>query len=1013
MKKIQTQEKLKKCGYAILKCVLMVLFVSPSVTSCFDDSDIWDRIETIEERLDSLETGLNNQIKAFSDFLADEGITISECKLNADGSYSISLSNGTSFKMLPESADFSALVSYVEVDGVKYWAYYDTDGKLVPLVGADGSKVPVLTAAPVVEERDGVYYLILGDKEFVTGYTTEDVVSIFTSCQLNKDDAGQVYSATFTFGEDMSFTVAVDGYAGVKFYAPDGEEISECYVPYGRTVDILLKAPGVVDYVIDEPQGWTVVEREDAVSGEDYLMITAPTKEQVVGSVNVTMKVVAVLECGKAMVASLRLMTEPVEVTMTDALAKIALMTDYPCGPAPAYRKPDLTVYTADDMMKIPGILAEGKTKYVVLAADVDMKDKSWIPFNTEANYTKGLEFNGQGHTIKNFTCKSGAYRSFYGVMNGKMYGVTFENAVIDGTDKSDGSKGTQPAAVVAAYAGNTAGDGSHAYIYDVKITGDSKVKANGSGVGGIVGVAVNCIIKRCSADIVIENGNRQTGGIVGYHKVGAAGNYLRIEDCCSSGSVSGEQQVGGIIGQTQYETGSSRYSVGSSVIRNCYSTMKVKAKWSAGGISGSCSYGKAYAVDDISVTKDVVAGCIAWNDEIRATNTRTTNYSSGAVVAFCNIYQYFVDNYRKPDMTFDVPVDQTDEDGNLQAADAFRIEPYDQANSGDPITLTLVGDMCPVPYLYSYPYHGKVAPDGSTVSSLAKTLGWDENVWDLSGALPVLKNDIPPALDVPGQGEGDQDGMMTVRFVSYNVGCFKKYKTALGHFSYPEVAEVLKENRAAVVGLNETDNGAERTDYDYQAQELAEQMGEGWTYYFAPARSITYGNGIIASPSYKVVKEWPKLTIPKMDPNTSEVRSMGAVEYEDFVFCVTHLDHRSEASRLEGVRLITEWAKANYGAGKSNKPVILLGDMNCVPTDAPIIEFEKDWDWVSANELTFPCIEGQPLTKCIDFVFVLKNGAQYTVGESRAIHSAASTNIYQAADHYPIYVDLTFNKHN
>lgn len=916
MEKMRALEKLKKCGYTFLKYVLLVLFVSPSVTSCYDDSEIWDKIAAIEDRLNTLETGLNNQIKAFSDFLADKGITISECKQNADGSYSISLSNGTSFNTLPETADFSALVSYVEIDGVKYWASYDPEGDLVPLVGADGSKVPVHTAAPVVEERDGVYYLVLGDKEFVTGYRTKDVVSIFTSCQLNKDDAGQVYSATFTFGEDMSFTVIVDG-------------------------------------------------------------------------------------------------AKPAEVTMTDALAKIALMTDYPCGPAPAYRQPDLTVYTADDMMKIPGILVDGETKYVVLAADVDMEGKSWTPLNTNADYTKGLEFNGQGHTIKNFTCTTGSYRSFYGIMNGKMYGVTFENAFVDGTDKSDGSKGTQPAAIVAAYAGNTAGDGSHAYIYDVKITGDSKVKANGGGVGGVVGVAVNCIVKRCSADVVIENGRKQVGGIVGYHKVGAAGNYLRIEDCCSSGSVSGEQQVGGIIGQTQYETGSSRYNVGASVIRNCYSTMSVKAKWSAGGISGSCSYGKVYAVDDIPVTKDVVAGCIAWNDEIKATNTSTTNYSSGAVVAFCNIYQYFVDNYRKPGMTFDVPVDQMDEDGNLQAADAFRIEPYDQANSGDPIALTLVGNMSPVPYMYSYPYHGKVAPDGSTVSSLAKILGWDENVWDLSGELPVLKNDTPPALEVPGQGEGDQEGMMTVRFVSYNVGCFKKYKTALGHFSYPEVAEVLKENRAAVVGLNETDNGAERTDYDYQAQELAEQMGEGWTYYFAPARSTTYGNGIIASPSYKVVKEWPKLTIPKMDPNTSEVRSMGAVEYEDFVFCVTHLDHRSEASRLEGVRLITEWAKANYGAGKSNKPVILLGDMNCVPTDAPIIEFEKDWDWVSANELTFPCKEGQPLTKCIDFVFVLKNGAQYTVGKSHAIHSVASTNIYQAADHYPIYVDLIFNKQN
>ena len=916
MEKMRALEKLKKCGYTFLKYVLLVLFVSPSVTSCYDDSEIWDKIAAIEDRLNTLETGLNNQIKAFSDFLADKGITISECKQNADGSYSISLSNGTSFNTLPETADYSALVSYVEIDGVKYWASYDPEGDLVPLVGADGSKVPVHTAAPVVEERDGVYYLVLGDKEFVTGYRTKDVVSIFTSCQLNKDDAGQVYSATFTFGEDMSFTVIVDG-------------------------------------------------------------------------------------------------AKPAEVTMTDALAKIALMTDYPCGPAPAYRQPDLTVYTADDMMKIPGILVDGETKYVVLAADVDMEGKSWTPLNTNADYTKGLEFNGQGHTIKNFTCTTGSYRSFYGIMNGKMYGVTFENAFVDGTDKSDGSKGTQPAAIVAAYAGNTAGDGSHAYIYDVKITGDSKVKANGGGVGGVVGVAVNCIVKRCSADVVIENGRKQVGGIVGYHKVGAAGNYLRIEDCCSSGSVSGEQQVGGIIGQTQYETGSSRYNVGASVIRNCYSTMSVKAKWSAGGITGSCSYGKVYAVDDIPVTKDVVAGCIAWNDEIKATNTSTTNYSSGAVVAFCNIYQYFVDNYRKPGMTFDVPVEQKDEDGNLQAADAFRIEPYDQANSGDPIALTLVGNMSPVPFMYSYPYHGKVAPDGSTVSSVAKTLGWDENVWDLSGELPVLKNDTPPALEVPGQGEGDQEGMMTVRFVSYNVGCFKKYKTALGHFSYPEVAEVLKENRAAVVGLNETDNGAERTDYDYQAQELAEQMGEGWTYYFAPARSTTYGNGIIASPSYKVVKEWPKLTIPKMDPNTSEVRSMGAVEYEDFVFCVTHLDHRSEASRLEGVRLITEWAKANYGAGKSNKPVILLGDMNCVPTDAPIIEFEKDWDWVSANELTFPCKEGQPLTKCIDFVFVLKNGAQYTVGKSHAIHSVASTNIYQAADHYPIYVDLIFNKQN
>ena len=36
--------------------------------------------------------------------------------------------------------------------------------------------------------------------------------------------------------------------------------------------------------------------------------------------------------------------------------------------------------------------------------------------------------------------------------------------------------------------------------------------------------------------------------------------------------------------------------------------------------------------------------------------------------------------------------------------------------------------------------YHGKAAAESATVSSLAKAAGWDETVWDLSGALPKLK---------------------------------------------------------------------------------------------------------------------------------------------------------------------------------------------------------------------------------------------------------------------------------
>lgn len=418
-----------------------------------------------------------------------------------------------------------------------------------------------------------------------------------------------------------------------------------------------------------------------------------------------------------------------------DAAAQIAKMVDDPCEYAPSTKTPDLVIKTADDMMKIPTIVEAGKTKYVVLDADVDMAGKEWVPFNLESPYDKGLEFNGQGHTIKNFTCTTGSYRSFYGIMHGRMYNVTFENATIDGTNTSDGNAGTQPCAVIAGYAGNKAGSGTQAYIYDVNVTGTITGKAGGC--GGLVGVAVNCIVKRCSVDMTINNTTgRRCGGLVGYHNVGLEGQFLRIEDSYSKGKIIGSQQVGGILGQTQYDNGKNGLPVGASLVKNCYSTMTIEAQRNGGGIAGSCAYGGTYADLQLDIPKDVVFGCIAWNDKITVTSTGTGNYSSGAVVGYGNIYQYFVDNYRKADLDFSCPV-------TGEGVEPFNITLIDQENSGDLITLKKVGTedtACPYPYVHAYPYHGKAASASATVSSLAKQLKWDETVWDLSGSFPVLK---------------------------------------------------------------------------------------------------------------------------------------------------------------------------------------------------------------------------------------------------------------------------------
>lgn len=281
-------------------------------------------------------------------------------------------------------------------------------------------------------------------------------------------------------------------------------------------------------------------------------------------------------------------------------------------------------------------------------------------------------------------------------------------------------------------------------------------------------------------------------------------------------------------------------------------------------------------------------------------------------------------------------------------------------------------------------------------------------------GKVDLPEYDTPPHLQGTEQEPPKEDGKeedkqdptlppagapMTVRFISYNVGKFAKYESALGHKSYPEVAKVIQEIGGTVVGLNETNKG--------QATELAKALGTGWTGYFAYAANTNYGNSIVAAPEYKVVKEYPGVDIPKVDANTSEVRSLGVVEYEDFVFCVTHLDHMSIEARKHGVKVITDWCLENYGPGKTTKPVILLGDMNCIPAEVTIANFKENWDWVSANENTFPCPNP---TKCIDFVFVLKNGVSYTKGESHSVFKTLTTDIEKASDHYPIYADITFN---
>ncbi|MBQ2966419.1 MAG: endonuclease/exonuclease/phosphatase family protein [Bacteroidales bacterium] len=270
-------------------------------------------------------------------------------------------------------------------------------------------------------------------------------------------------------------------------------------------------------------------------------------------------------------------------------------------------------------------------------------------------------------------------------------------------------------------------------------------------------------------------------------------------------------------------------------------------------------------------------------------------------------------------------------------------------------------------------------------------------------GEKPIVSPDdeVPPHITPPAppvevdptydKGEG------VVRLVSYNVGAFNKYTNSIDM-----IAKMIKELDADIVGLNEVDSCTTRTGRVDQARKLSERLG-GWTPVLAtmhPYKEGGYGNAIVMSPDYKLTGK-KKIQLPKVN-SSHEIRSCAVAINDKFVYMATHLEVNSEAARIQGAQTITEWAKDKYG--NSDMPVFLCGDMNCEPADAPIKELQKNWTLISVTDNTYPSNPGK---KCIDFIFALKNKAQYEVVKSEVPLKFENGDVTKASDHLPIYVDV------
>ena len=193
-------------------------------------------------------------------------------------------------------------------------------------------------------------------------------------------------------------------------------------------------------------------------------------------------------------------------------------------------------------MLSLNDYLSADQINFVQLGVDLDMaKVSGWEPICN--NTVFAIDFDGQGHTISNLTCNAASsYNSFFGVLNGNLRNIGFENMTV-----ADGDRTGMIAAKVGFEDNRMESVIEHVYV-------NGTLTCAGAYGGGMFGkIDGHTIIKNCYANVAINSTATYTGGIVGQ-----VGGLLLMENVYAAGS---STRGGGIVGGGQTsETPASTY---------------------------------------------------------------------------------------------------------------------------------------------------------------------------------------------------------------------------------------------------------------------------------------------------------------------------------------------------------------------------------------------------------------------------------------------------------------------
>lgn len=275
-------------------------------------------------------------------------------------------------------------------------------------------------------------------------------------------------------------------------------------------------------------------------------------------------------------------------------------------------------VYNAEGLKNIAKLVnEEWKSDInITLTADIDLSGIDWTPIGIDYNHLYTGTFNGGGHTITGLTVTtSDQYAGLFGRIG---FGGTVKDLTLEGvqitTTHSEGN------------AGGVAG-WSYGTLENCSVSGSVIGRGKNSIVGGVVGSQNGGFLTECTSSAIVD-GTNEVGGVVGQTNYGAT-----LTARYATGDVTAERDpqnntyAGGVVG----------YNGGASTLTACYATGNVTVTGDGtgsiyvGGVTGDNALGSLTAC--YHATGDVT-GASGATGGVAGRNFKDSMFGGGIITA-------------------------------------------------------------------------------------------------------------------------------------------------------------------------------------------------------------------------------------------------------------------------------------------------------------------------------------------------------------------------------------------